>query len=107
MLNAYFESGAVPACVTSTLVNPVHKKGNDLDTAIYRPIAVGEPLYRLYTTILYKRIVDCSEQHDICSPVPEGFRPNLSTVHHIFALRHMIDRALLRHDPLYPCFVDI
>ena len=57
LLNAYFDSGSVPACVTSALVTPIHKKGCDLDTK-KRPIAVGEPLYRLYTVILNKRLVD-------------------------------------------------
>ena len=47
MLNAFFQSGTIPACVTSALVTPVHKKGKDLDTANSRPIAVEEPLYRM------------------------------------------------------------
>ena len=69
------QSGTVPACVTSALVTPIHKKGNDLDSAIYRPIAVGEPLYRMYTNILKKRLIDWSEEHGIGSPAQAGFRP--------------------------------
>ena len=95
MLNAYFQSGAVPACVTSALVIPIHKESKDLNTANCTPIAVGEPLHRLYISILNERILDRSEQHEVCSPVQAGFRPYLSTVDHIFTLRYFIDHAQL------------
>ena len=62
-LNACFVQGRLPACVSSALVTPVHKKGAVADTANYRPIAVGEPLYRLYTIILNARLVAWSEEH--------------------------------------------
>ena len=107
MLNAFFQGGSIPACITSALVTPVHKKGSDLDTANYRPIAVGEPLYRLYTIILNKRLVEWTEDAGLRSPAQAGFRPNLSTIHHLFALRHFIDRARIRGVPLFTCFVDI
>ena len=52
------------------------------------PIAVGEPLYRLYTIILNRRLVGWSEEHQLCSPVQACFRPGQSPIHHLFALRH-------------------
>ena len=47
-------AGALPPCISSAPVTPIHKKGCTLDAANYRPIAVGEPLYRLYTIVLNK-----------------------------------------------------
>lgn len=107
MLNAFFQTGFVPAPVTSALVKPIHKKGSDLDTSNYRPIAAGEPLYKLYTIILNRRILDWPEAAGIRSSAQAGFRPRLSTIHHLFALQHFIDRARLRRAPLFACFVDI
>ena len=49
-----------------------------LDAANYRPIAVGKPLYRLYTIILNKRLVGWSEEHQLRSPFQAGFRPGQS-----------------------------
>ena len=41
------------------------------------------------------------------SPVQAGFRPRQSPVHHLFALRHFIDRAMLQQRPLFVAFVDL
>ena len=71
-LNHCFRAGALPSCVSSALVTPIHKKGCTLDAANYRPIAVGEPLYRLYTIILNRRLVGWSEEHQLRSPVQAG-----------------------------------
>ena len=106
-LNACFMQGRLPACVSSALVTPVHKKGAVTDTANYRPVAVGEPLYRLYTIIPNARPVAWSEEHGLRSPVQAGLYPGLSPVHHLFALRHFIDRAILQQRPLFVAFVDL
>ncbi len=39
--------------------------------------------------------------------VQAGFRPGKSTIHHLFALRHFIDRAGMGKRPLFACFVDL
>lgn len=107
LLNACFVKGKLPACISSGLVTPIHKKGCTLDPANYRPIAVGEPLYRLYTIILNARLVAWSEEHGLRSPVQAGFRPRQSAIDHLFALRHFIDKAILLRRPLFVCFVDL
>ena len=95
-LNRCFRAGVLPPCISSVLVTPIHKKGCTLDAANYRLIAVGEPLYRLYTIILNKRLVGWSEEHQLRSPVQAGFRPGQSPIHHLFALRHFIDQLASR-----------
>ncbi|KAK9827146.1 hypothetical protein WJX74_008106 [Apatococcus lobatus] len=98
-LNACFRHGQLPACISSAIVTPVHKKACRLDPSNYRPIAVGEPLYRLYTTILNDRLVAWSKEHKLRSPAQAGFRPKQSAIHHLLALRHFIDRAILHPRP--------
>ena len=41
------------------------------------------------------------------APVQAGFRPALGTSHPLFGLRHLVERAKARCDPLYVCFVDL
>ena len=106
-LNACFIQGRLPACVSSALVTPIHKKGAVAGTANYRPIAVGEPLCKLsklYTIILSARLVAWSEKHGLRSPVQASLRPGLLPVHHLFALWHFIDRAILQRRPLFVTF---
>lgn len=109
LLKRCFRTGSLPPCFASALVTPIRKKGCTLDTANYQlqPKAVGESLYRLYTIILNKRLLDWSEEHQLRSPIQAGFRPRLSPIHHLFALRHFIDNACIAKRPLYACFVDL
>lgn len=48
VLNAAFQVGLIPSEVNGGLVTPVFKKGDPLCTDNYRPIAVTEPIMRLY-----------------------------------------------------------
>ena len=107
ILDAAFQSGVFPDAVKSSLVTPVFKKGDKSDPANYRPIAVGEPLCRLYAVILNRRIVSWSEDSGLRAPCQAGFRPHLSTEHQLFALRHFIERSKFRKQPMFTAFVDL
>ena len=56
VLNAAFKTGKVPQSIKACLLTPVLKKGDPLDTANYRPIAVMESLLRIYAQILNTRL---------------------------------------------------
>jgi hypothetical protein len=112
LLNAAFTTGKIPDAWTTSLVTPILKRGDPADTANYRPIAVGNPLVRLYAAVLNNRLVSFLEGQRLRAPTQAGFRPALSVNHHLFALQHIIDRRI--HRPrgrppalLYCCFVDL
>ena len=107
LLNNAFQSGTLPAAVKSSLITPVFKKGDEADTSNYRPIAVGEPLCRLYAAILNSRIVNWAESNGLHAPCQAGFRSRLSTEHQLFALRHFIDMSKSQKQPLFADFVDL
>ena len=86
---------------------PIFKKGDATDTANYRPIAGGEPLSRLYASILAQRLVQYTEQQDLRSPTQAGYRLDHSTIHQTFVLRHVIDKHRRLKSPPYLCFVDL
>ncbi len=48
-----------------------------------------------------------SEKHGLRSPAQAGFRPGRSTVHHLFALQHLIDHAKLAERTLYTYVVNL
>ena len=107
VLNAAFEVGFIPNEVNGGLVTPVFKKGDPLCTDNYRPIAVTEPIMRLYASILNNRLVEFTEGNDLRSHTQSGFRPGLSTLHNVFALQHFADRAKAGGQQLYTCFLDL
>ena len=107
LLNSAFQSGTLPSAVKSSLITPVFKKGDESDTSNYRPMAVGEPLCRLYAAILNSRIVNWAESNGLRAPCQAGFRPRLSTEHQLLALRRFIDRSRSQKQPLFAAFVDL
>lgn len=107
LFNAAFSTGQVPLSWKSSLVTPIFKKGDATDTANYRPIAVGEPIGRLYASILASRLVKYTEQQQLRSPTQAGYRPQLGTMHQAFALQHVVDKHKHARKPLYLCFVDL
>ena len=107
LLNTAFSSGTVPQSWQTSLVTPVFNRGDATDTANYRLIAVGEPLSRLYASILAQRLVQYTEQQHLRSPTQAGYRPEHGTIHQTFVLQHVIDKHRRRKSPLYLCFVDL
>ena len=107
LLNCWFRTGVVPAAANVSLITPIHKRGDATEPGNYRPIAVGEPLLRLFAALLNARLVAYTESMGLRAPMQAGFRPGLSTVHQIFAFQHLVDHARLHKQPLFCCFLDL
>ena len=106
-LHAAFQSGQVPKEYNGGLVTPVFMKGASLDAGNYRPIAVTEPILRLYANILNARLLGYTEAQGLRAETQTGFRPAYSTVLQLFALQHCIDRTRRAKKPLFACFLDL
>lgn len=106
LFNAAFQAGHLPSHINRSLVTPVFKRGDPGDPANYRPIAVTEPLSRLYATVLNARLVSFTEECHLRDPTQVGFRPGKSTIHQVFALQHFVDAATPKR-PLFCCFLDL
>jgi exonuclease III len=107
LVNAVFSQGIVPSQWDLSLITPVHKRGSTLSTANYRPIAVGEPLAKLYAVLLQLRFDAYLEEHHLRADSQAGFRRNLSTTDQLFLLQHFIDKHKHARKSLYACYVDL
>ena len=92
-----------PARAVSCLV----LSGDRASTANHRPIAVTEPVLRLYTGIILQRLSAHTEREQLRTLTQAGFRPGLSVVHQGFALQQLIDAQQQRSKKLYVCLLDL
>ncbi|GLC46236.1 hypothetical protein PLESTB_001538400 [Pleodorina starrii] len=114
LLRVLFEhirsTGDFPSQFISSVLTPIHKKGDVMDMSNYRGLAVGGVLAKLYAFLLENRLNGWSENCGARSPYQGGFRRKRGTVHNIFALRHLLDShrragGAINH-PLFVCQID-
>ena len=75
----------------SPLITPVFQKRDPTDIANYRLIAISDLIFKMYASILNRRIVDITENFQHCSGFKTAFRPKLSTLHPRLCLQHVIE----------------
>ncbi len=56
LFTATLSAQAIPQSWATSAVTPIYKKGDAVDTANYRPVAVGTPIARLYASVINNRI---------------------------------------------------
>ena len=106
-LNHMFTSGRVPVACNQALVTPMFKRGDKLDPTSYRPIAVTEPLMRLYAGMLNARLLDYTDSNELRANTQAGFRPGHSVLHQVFTIRHMMQRQQHHGSKLFICLLDL
>ena len=108
VLNGLFRQGEIPSSHNISIVTPTIKdsKANLLDTGNYRPLAVPEPLMRMYSSMLDKRLANHLDEHEFRCQAQTSFRKGFSTLHQLLTLQHFIDRAT-PSEPLYVCKLDL
>ena len=106
-LNHTFTSGRVPVACNPALVTPNLKRGDNLDSTNYRPIAVTEALMWLYAGMLNARLLDYTESNELRPNTQAGFRPGHSVLHQVFTLHHMMQRQQHHGSKLFVCLLDL
>ena len=91
----------------SSLITPIHKKGDKYSPDNFRAIAVGSCLGKLLSNILLHRLVDYRQLNCPDPPNQLGFCPNARTCDHILTLKTIIDKyARKQNIKVFTCFVD-
>ena len=106
LFNGCVAVGRVPEPWRVTAIRPIPKTAAPASFDDTRPIAVGSCLPKLFAATLNGRLSGWAERRGKHAPQQAGFRRHLSTTHHLFALRHMVDWHRHTGHPLYLAFVD-
>ena len=108
LFNGTFESHVFPKSWSLSIIVPIHKKGDVLNTDNYRGISLLCAMCKVFTAILARRLRMWLEQENKICVEQAGFRTQHSTIDHIFSLYSMV----LKHvygggrGKLYVTFVD-
>ena len=79
LFNTSIESCVYPDCLKIARVVPIHKKKDKSVFCNYRPVSVLPLVNKIYEKIIFKRIVNFVEKHNIIAKEQHGFRSGLGT----------------------------
>ena len=93
LFNKIWSEGAYPEQFTTTVLTPIYKRKGDVQApGNYRGIAVGGALAKCYASILLERLANAGEEFEWRHTAQAGFRRKYGTTHHLFVLRHLINK---------------
>jgi hypothetical protein len=73
----------------------------------YRPIALIYTTYKIYSSLITKRLSDFMEDNQAFSEIQGGFRRDRPTFAKIWTLRNIIDHSIIENKKLHVCYIDI
>ena len=107
LFNLILETGFIPDDWCKGLIMPLYKnKGKRDNPDNYRGITLLSCLGKLFTACLSSRIADFMYTTGNMGEEQAGFRPEYSTMDHIFTLHGIIDYYLQMKGRVYVAFVD-
>ena len=107
MFNMILDSGIIPEIWCTGLIIPLYKKKGDIyDPDNYRGITLLSCLGKLFTSCLNHRIAKFLYDNEHIGYEQAGFRPEFSTLDHIFTLHTIIEYYKSKNKRIYCAFVD-
>jgi hypothetical protein len=88
----------------TSLICPIHKKGNKQDRNNYRGIALLNVAYKVFSNCILTRIKEKTEQ--TIGEYQGGFRPGKSTTDQIFIIRQLYQKTWEFDREIHTLFVD-
>ena len=107
IFNIVLETGLIPSDWTIGIIKALYKnKGNINDVNNYRGITLLSCIGKLFTSVINTRLYTYLTHMNILGSEQAGFRPNHSTLDHIFALQILTNFYIQDKKQLFCAFVD-
>ena len=79
----------------------LHKKGSEHDLGNWRPIALANTLYKVWTGVIAECLYKYAEQFNILSSAQEGFRKQQNTIRQQQNVLNIMSDAKISQQDLY------
>ncbi|GFT19301.1 retrovirus-related Pol polyprotein from type-2 retrotransposable element R2DM, partial [Nephila pilipes] len=97
----------VPASWKQSETVLIHKKGDLMDLSNWRPIALSNTVYKLFSKCLTRKLLDWCSANQTLSSCQKGFTPFDGVLEHNFVIaQHLEDAHRLKRDS-FACWIDI
>eukprot|EP00644_Phytophthora_capsici_P019106 jgi/Phyca11/133564/e_gw1.560.1.1 len=101
-----WEAKRVPQSWKLGVVRLLHKKGAREDPSNWRPICLQQSIYKLYSGILARRLVQWLDANDRHAPGQKGFRALNGCGEHNFLAASLVDQARRKRRTLFEVWYD-
>ena len=99
-------AGHVPQGMKQSNTVLLYKKGDRTDIGNYRPIALANTIYKLWTSMVTDTLSMYAENYNLIHNTQEGFRQYRNTTRQLTNLIHTIEDAKLTNRNLYAAYID-
>lgn len=106
LFNKIFITESIPTAFRTSILLPIHKKGDPNTPANYRGLSLINSMSKIFCNILLNRLSDWLDYNSILNEFQAGFRRNYSTVDNIFNLANIVHINRLNKKTTYAFFVD-
>lgn len=107
LFNCYLKFKAVPSSWKNTTTIVIFKKGDRKNPGNWRPIALGNTIYKLYASCLNKRLIHWLEINNIFSPYQKGFLPHDGVFENNYVLDNIMRNFKTYKQDLFFASLDI
>ncbi|GFR06620.1 retrovirus-related Pol polyprotein from type-1 retrotransposable element R2 [Trichonephila clavata] len=107
IFNICLKLNKIPPSWKSSSTVLIHKNGEHDDITNWRPIALSNTLYKLFTKCLTRKLADWCETHEVFSNSQKGFTPYDGVVEHNFLLSQHFETARAGHSDSLAAWIDI
>lgn len=99
-------TATAPDVLKHSTTKLIHKMNETTDLRNYRPIGLGNTMFKLYTLAIKDILTDFATDHDIISHSQEGFQRDKNTTRQLQKLVYTIEDAKNHDNDLYIMYVD-
>jgi Reverse transcriptase (RNA-dependent DNA polymerase) len=107
ILHASISTSRTPLRWRNVRLRSIFKRGDPTRCQNYRPISVSMSAYRVFASLVNRRLTDALESSNTLHDGMFGFRPGRSSAHAVLAIKHMASLTKSKKLPLFGGFMDL